>query len=707
MASRMSCPAAVLGLLLLLPVSVVAQDPPTGGTQATPPTPPTTTQEIPPDRRERSAGESRGGRGDGEGRSSSGRRGRRGGGRGEARGPKKVRKGIKVTDPVVIQHCGGCHKVEEDGFMSRVSFMRKGPEGWEMSLKRMIRHHDMEFSPEEARQMIRYLAHHHGLARSEAERSLYDAERRVHWSEQDKDQDLRRTCAPCHTLGRVFAQQRTGEEWQHLKKMHMAFFPNTSSQFGERRRSSRGGNTQGRGGNTQGRGESSGRGEGSGRGGSSSRGSTSSGGGSRADRVLAALTKSQPLLSEEWEAWQIDEREVPLTGVWTVIGHEVTRGEIRGTVEISRTGEDAFKTVWLLEFGDGSRVRREGRGVMYAGYSWRGRSRPAAGTPGDEPAELREVMLLSADWNSFKGRCFYGGYSELGMDVTLHRHMGATQIFASDEPAIAPSKDAAVVLRGTGFPADVAPQDFHLGAGVTVTDVRRENNTKVTLVVDIAKDAKLGARRVSFRAIRGPEAVTLYDTVDYIKITPGEGLSRIGKGGKGKIPKQYERFEAWAMHRGPDKKLYTADDWQIKVVDAKWRLEEFGIHEYDDDVKYVGEINADTGFFTPAIDGPNPKRRWNANNIGNVYVVAEAKMTVAVRPPDPKKVEAPKAEAPEGGAGEGNQGGGSGNGGPSAATAPDAGPLVAVEEKTFKARGHLLVTVPLYVMWERYDWDHR
>ena len=75
----------------------------------------------------------------------------------------------------------------------------------------------------------------------------------------------------------------------------------------------------------------------------------------------------------------------------------------------------------------------------------------------------------------------------------------------------------------------------------------------------------------------------------------------------------------------------------------------------------------------------------------------------------PKKVEKPKAAAPEGGGGDGNQGGGNGNGngGPSVAVSAAAIPIVALEDKAFKARGHLLVTVPLYVMWERYDWDHR
>lgn len=707
MASRTFWAFLALGLLVVAPTRLRAQEPPTTGSQSTPPT--TTRQTPPPDRQERPRGEGRRGRGGGDGEGREGRRRGRRGGR-ESAQEKKPRRGIKVTDPVTIQHCGGCHKVGDDGLMSRVSFMRKGPEGWEMSLKRMIRHHDLQFSPQEARQMIRYLAHHHGLARGEAERGLYDAERRVHWSEAEADQELRQACAPCHTLGRVFSQQRTAEEWQHLKKMHMAFYPISSGQFGERRGrrggSSRGG-FAGRGGSGAptrgGRGATGqpGRGQSSNRGGGS-------GGGSRADRVLAKLTTEQALFSPEWEAWQVDEREVPLAGMWTVIGHEVGRGEIRGTLEVKRTDRDAYTTVWSLEYSDGTRVRREGRGVMYAGYSWRGRSRPAPGSPGSEPAELREVMLLSEDWNTFKGRCFHGGYSELGTDVTLHRHTGATQVFASDGPAIAPSRGSQIVLRGTGFPADAGPRDFHLGAGITVTDVRRENNTKVTLVVDIAKDAKLGKRRVSFRAIRGPDVVTLYDTIDYVKVAPTEGFSRVGGGGSGKFPKQYERFEAWAMHRGPDKKLYTKDDWKIKVVPAKWHLEEFAVHEYDDDAKYVGSIDADTGFFTPAIDGPNPKRRWNANNIGNVYVVAEAKLTVPVRPPEPKKPEKPKTDSPEGEGGDGNQGnGGNGNGGPLLVATQETPPPVKTEEKAFKARGHLLVTVPLYVMWERYEWDHR
>ena len=68
-------------------------------------------------------------------------------------------------------------------------------------------------------------------------------------------------------------------------------------------------------------------------------------------------------------------------------------------------------------------------------------------------------------------------------------------------------------------------------------------------------------------------------------------------------------------------------------------------------MQFVGELNQN-GLFTPNIDGPNPKRSGNRNNIGDVWVVAAHT---------------------------------------SAGSSPSAKPL--------RARAHLLVTVPLYMDW--------
>lgn len=626
------------------------------------------------------------------------RRGERSGrSRGGSRRSGPPRRGIPVTEPLLEQHCSTCHKVDEQQNMSRVSFMRKTPEGWETSLKRMIRHHDLSLSPTDARAIIRYLSNHHGLAREEAKRGLYEAERRVHWSEADHDQDFQQACAACHTLGRVVSQQRDATEWKHLMATHVAFFPLAQRQaFTDRRGRSRFGGSSSEGGAQSGATSRGRPGQGS-----SGRGSSSSAG-NRAERVMAQLAKDQPLFTPEWEAWQVNEREVPVAGTWTVIGHEVSRGDVRGQVTIKRVAEDAYETHWQLSYGDGAKVERRGKAVMYAGYSWRGRSMPKPGTRG-EPSQLKEVLLLSEDWNSLEGRIFTGGYNELGMDVTLYRDSGNARVFAADGDAlIAGVDDQQVTLHGESLPEGLKASEMHLGKGLEVTAVERLSDRALTLTVNVAADARLGMRRVSFRAYRGPELLKIYDTIDYIKVTPGEGFSRVGGVA---LPKQLERFEALAMHRGPDKKLYTDDDWVVKHVPAKWHLEEFHVRENDDDLKYVGVIDEKTGVFVPAREGPNPERHYQHNNIGDVYVVATTELSVPIRATEPEKkpagesAEDAPADADAAAAGARRRQG------------PDAGNVapkgLLFEQREFKARGHLLVSVPIYVRYDRFEWDQR
>ena len=559
------------------------------------------------------------------------------------------------------KHCASCHKVDEAGMMGRISFMRKSPEGWQHSLKRMLRHHDLKMEADEARKIISYLSDHHGLARGEAEKALYYSERRVHWSEAKQDEDLRKTCAACHTLGRVMAQRRDAQEWKLLKATHIAFFPLSKWQaFGERRGS---------------------------RFGRSRRGSTTpEKKGSRADRVLAKLSKDQPLFTEEWKEWEIDEREVPMAGRWTGVGHEVSRGDVRGSLRVVRTAKDRYETTWDLHYGDGRRVQRTGKAVVYAGYSWRGRSRPVPGSPEGEPPQLREVLLLGADWNTLKGRLFTGDHDELGMDLSLYRHVGQPRIFSADDAAVpSATKRHVLTLHGEAFPEDLIPADFHLGRGIDVLAVDRFSSELLRLTIRTRSDVKLGRRRISLRSWRGAELICVYDTIDYIKVAPGEGFARVGGV---RLPKQLERFEALAMNRGPDGKLYTKDDWPIRRVEASWKLEEFPVWEGDDDVDFVGTIDHESGVFTPNIEGPNPKRKWSANNIGDVYVHASATLDLRERLPEPKKAPTTQPHSRNS----------------KRKKAPRLGPWT---KKHFEARGHLLVAVPLYVRWDRYGWDQR
>jgi quinohemoprotein amine dehydrogenase len=143
-----------------------------------------------------------------------------------------------------------------------------------------------------------------------------------------------------------------------------------------------------------------------------------------------------------------------------------------------------------------------------------------------------------------------------------------------------------------------------------------------------------------------PATLVVYDKIDGIKVVPQAGMARVG----GNVfPKQLQQFEAVGMHNGPDGKPGTPDDLDLGMVEVKWLVEEYTATFGDDDTQYVGALDQN-GLFTPNVDGPNPKRTGNRNNIGDVWVVAEL--------------------------------------------APSSGTA-----KPLRARAHLLVTVPVYMAW--------
>jgi hypothetical protein len=151
--------------------------------------------------------------------------GRRDGATGEASGEQKspgenaeakARPGIPVTDPLVRSKCTVCHYPQEGGKLSRISYLRKTPEAWELSLKRMVRLHQLQITPDEAREVVRYLSDNHGLTRGEAELALHEVERRVHWSDAKEDKELRDSCGDAHGL--LSARARPGVPWRWRRR---------------------------------------------------------------------------------------------------------------------------------------------------------------------------------------------------------------------------------------------------------------------------------------------------------------------------------------------------------------------------------------------------------------------------------------------------------------------------------------------------------
>ena len=144
-----------------------------------------------------------------------------------------------------------------------------------------------------------------------------------------------------------------------------------------------------------------------------------------------------------------------------------------------------------------------------------------------------------------------------------------------------------------------------------------------------------------------------YEKIDAVKVAPAWNMARVGGA---VFPKMFAQFEAIAFSNGPDGKPDTKDDVNLGPVDASWTLEEYTATFDDDDRKFVGEVANTTGLFTPALDGPNPNRSGNRNNVGDVWVVATHK--------------------------------------------PATG-------EPLRGRAHLVVTVPLYMRWDFFTLSER
>src|SRR5690349_18242143 len=137
--------------------------------------------------------------------------------------PPKPEEGIPVTDPLVIQKCSSCHQRDAKGNLTRISWERTTPEGWEEVIKRMVRQNGVRLTPEEARAVLKSLSTTHGLAPEEAKPVMYIAERRM-IDETYPNEVVRETCVACHALGRAQSWRRSKQEWDLLAAMHSGYY---------------------------------------------------------------------------------------------------------------------------------------------------------------------------------------------------------------------------------------------------------------------------------------------------------------------------------------------------------------------------------------------------------------------------------------------------------------------------------------------------
>ena len=537
----------------------------------------------------------------------------------------KPDEGIPIADGTVRKACGTCHRPDDKGQLSRISFQRRTPEGWQSSIQRMAALNGLNIDPATAREVVKYLSNNLGLAPEEARPAAWEAERRLIDYKYTASADAEFACIQCHSMGRVISQRRTRSEWDLLIAMHRGWYPLVDNQvFRRNGPPPRDPSADGRPPDLR----------------------------HPVEKAIDHLAPAFPLTTPEWTAWSATMRPARLDGTWTLSGWDTGKGAIYGRVTITAdpASPDEFTTAITYRAArTGEIVTRTGRTVIYTGFQWRGRSTTAAGAE----SALREVMFVDRDWRQIEGRWFMGGYDEVGLDVRLERVGGETRVLGTDRTALKQGASGQELkIYGANIPAGLRPADVDLGPGLTVSRIVSVTPEVVTATVDVAAGAAPGARDLFVAGASKSKALAVFDRIDAIKVKPDWTMARVGGS---TFPKMLAQFEAWAFHNGADGRPDTPDDVNLGLVDAAWSMEEFAATYDDDDIKHVGTLDAATGRFTPAVDGPNPARKGSRNNIGDVWVVARV--------------------AGDAGAGK-----------------PAA---------TLRARAHLLVTVPLYMRFDR------
>jgi quinohemoprotein amine dehydrogenase len=531
---------------------------------------------------------------------------------------KSQPQGIPIAHRLTIEKCAGCHKVDQNGLMSRISYIRTTPEIWEQNIKRMIRLNGLSLSPAEAKEIVKYLSSNNGLAPEEMETAFWEVDHSLPGHQYDYvPEALAKTCNYCHTIGRVLLQRRTREDYEKLAAMHVGLFPGAENQFRPRHKSPFADPVLIEDPGPQGVVRVA---------------KAPEDPKAPIQTILDYLSRNQPLITPEWTAWKATMSNPKLAGTWVVNGYQPGKGKAFGTLTIQATAvPDEFTTKLQLYFpARDAMMARSGKGLVYTGYSWRGRQHPdstpaTSSDPGLNPPEWREAMVVSSDEGSMHGRWFWGGYDEFGIDVTLTRLTSQPVVLGTDLYSLqSPSTSRQLRIFGANLPTALKPGDVDLGPGITVTRVVQATPTMATVEVTAAKGLASGIRNVSIGPATAVKALSIFDKVAYIQISPDASMARLGGG---IAAKQYSQLEALAFAAGPDGKKQTADDIPLGPVQARWALEELYSTPDDDDIKYVGSINSDTGLFTPNIEGPNPQRKKASNNFptnnwGDVWVNA-------------------------------------------------------------------------------------
>lgn len=477
------------------------------------------------------------------------------------------------AEALVNSKCAACHAATSDGKWGRISESRRTPEGWDMTVARMSFAHGVKLSAEERATIVKYLADGYGLSPEESAAHRYIVDRTPSVVEHPENKLVADTCARCHSYARVAVQRRTEDDWRKLVHFHVGQFPTIEIQASGRDRNwfeiAKG-------------------------------------------DVARELGKVFGFESDSWSKWKA-QKPADASGNWRVVGYKPGTGAYEGTATVQRSGDDKYAVGMTLRYENGTTEDLKGSAIVYTGHEWR-----ATLKKGD--LAIQQVLTLADGGRSLSGRWFEADHDAVGGTLRAVRIEGAAPAVLSVQPAaLKAGTRTRLTINGVGLDGDVS-----LGAGVKVVSVGERSADRVVVEVESAADAATGVREVKVGNARSGDVLKVYQRVDYVKITPEHPMARVGDNG-GSTRKVPAQLEALAYAAGPDGKQGTTDDLLIGAMPATWSLANLNkAAEEMQDLKYAGRIDGN-GLFHTNDAGPNPDRKYKANNVGELRVTATVK----------------------------------------------------------------------------------
>ena len=482
---------------------------------------------------------------------------------------------------ILDNRCSGCHVPHEsDGKFDAIESQRKTPEGWGMTISRMVLTHNVELQPGEARTLVKYLSDQYGLAPAEVAPFQPILVRDHTVTTQQVPEALQGGCIQCHSYARIALQRRTAEQWDRLIDAKLALMPNVENE-------------------------------------------TVSAGMIQTfwfdyakQQAVPHLVQTLPFATDAWTTWQSRPRG-DYAGEWKVVGHDVGRGgDYVGRLTLTAAEGDQYTGTFSYEFSNGFTLSGKTTGIVYAGFQWRGIAQVGEG---EAEKKQKEIFFASEDGTQIQGRRLVTDYGDLAMRETWYRGLGPARLLKSIPAALKAGTSQTVKLFGINLPQGLAAESISLGAGVSIQSVSQQGNDAIVAEVVVDAEAEPGSRVVAIPGVSSKLSLAVYKTIDYIRLSPEHGFARPGGG---RAPKIFQQFEVSGYANGVDGKKGTADDVNLgRITPVKWNVEEYVKRMNDDDIQFVGTLD-DAGLFTPALDGPNPQRHMSEGNVGDVWVEA-------------------------------------------------------------------------------------